>query len=159
LHEFRQISKHNVDCRSHSPHCTRQWLRRGPDGLWHAKPDLILSTFRQSLDTLTSYNPRRAILIGCFRRIDSIGCEESIRKEGFTFSHRCPTQKIIFESLLEKHGIKFRSGESDRFHQRGEFMAFLPDLGVFASDSVHGLSETVEALSLDSLLAFSKKPR
>jgi hypothetical protein len=93
----------------------------------------------------------------CFRRIDSIGCEESIKKEGFTFTHRCPTQKIIFESLLEKHGIKFQSGESDRFHQRGEFMDFLPDLGVFASDSVHGLSETVEALRPDSLLAFSKK--
>lgn len=93
----------------------------------------------------------------CNERIDTIGCEESIRKEGFVFVNRCPTRKIVFENLLEKHGIKFRTGERSSFYERDELMFFLPELEVFVSDSTEDLTSTVESLKPESLLVLGRK--
>ncbi len=94
----------------------------------------------------------------CFKRIDSIGCEESIRKEGFTYAHRCPTQKIIFENLLAKQGIRCVPGQTERTSLGSiGLMTYLPDLGVFASDSLAGLEEAVEALKPDTILVLQRK--
>ncbi len=90
----------------------------------------------------------------CFDRIDSLGCEESIRKEGFTFVHRCPTRKVIFQNLLDKHGVRYFSGEHERLYEGRELTVFLQDLGVLALDSFKDTAPAIEKLKPDTLLAF-----
>lgn len=93
----------------------------------------------------------------CYGRIDSIGCEESIRREGFVFVHRCPLRKIIFRNLLENHGIEFMSGEKERFFERDQVVFYLRELGVFVSDSFRDPAPTIESLKPESILAFGGK--
>jgi hypothetical protein len=95
----------------------------------------------------------------CFSRVGSTGCEESIRKEGFVFVHRCPTRKIIFQNLLEKYGITYVSGEQQTLFERDELMYQLPDLGVLISDSSRDLTPTIESLKPNCLLAFGRKQK
>ena len=91
----------------------------------------------------------------CYDRIDSVGCEESIRREGFVFVHACPLRRIIFQNLVENHDIKYCSGEKERFFERDQLMFYLPDLSVFVSDSFS--DPTIESLKPDTLLAFGGK--
>ncbi len=93
----------------------------------------------------------------CYERIDSIGCEESIRREGFVFVHRCPLRKIIFQNLLETHGINFIAGEKERFFERDRLIFYLPDLRVFVSDSFRDPAPTIKSLKPESLLVFGTK--
>jgi len=93
----------------------------------------------------------------CYERIDSIGCEESIRREGFVFVHRCPIRKIILQNLLEKHSIKFVSGEEERIFERDQPLLYLPELSVFVSGSSRDPATGIESLKPESLLAFGSK--
>jgi hypothetical protein len=93
----------------------------------------------------------------CYERIDSIGCEGSIERRGFVYVHRCPTRKIVFQNILEKHEVKYVAGENKRFYESNELELYLPDLRVFVSDMSGDLTPTIETLKPDSLLAFETK--
>jgi len=108
----------------------------------------------QKPDTVDTY---MVLCKECYDRIDSIGCEESIKKEGFVFVNRCPIRKILFQNLLEKHGIKYVSGEKESFYERDDLMFSLPELKTFVTGSDLGLEPTIESLKPDTLLAFGGK--
>jgi hypothetical protein len=93
----------------------------------------------------------------CYGRIDSVGCEESIRRQGFVFVHGCPTRKIVFENLLEEHGIEYQTGEERQYFESSQFLFFLPHLNVLAYDSHRDPAATIETLKPDVLLVFAGK--
>jgi hypothetical protein len=112
--------------------------------LWRQEPELISEL-------------ARVLCKECYERIDSIGCEESIQRKGFVYVHGCPTHKIIFQNLLEKHAIKYVAGEERRFYESHSLELYLPDLRVLVSDTSGDLTPTIESLKPDSLLAFETK--
>jgi len=93
----------------------------------------------------------------CYGRVDSIGCEESIRRQGFVFVHGCPTRKIVFQNLLEKHGIEYHVGEERQYFEASQLLFFLPHLNVLAYDSYGDPAATIETLKPAVLLVFAGK--
>lgn len=102
-------------------------LARFGDDLFLTRPERGSQRVEELWENPEVVNKCMVLCKECFSRIDSIGCEEGIRKEGFVFVHRCPTRKIIFQNLLEKHGINYISGEREDFYERDELMYHLPD--------------------------------
>ncbi len=93
----------------------------------------------------------------CFGRIDSIGCETSIRKRAFAFVHSCPTREILFRAVLDKNRIKYIGSEGENQTQENQLMLSLPDLNTFVSDSPQHVMAAVDLLHPETLLVFGPK--
>ena len=49
----------------------------------------------------------------CREEIEKIGCEEGIRKVGFTYQYYCDLRNLILRKILEEEKISFESGKMD----------------------------------------------
>ncbi len=93
----------------------------------------------------------------CFGRIDSIGCEDSIRREAFTYVHNCPIQSVLFKNLLTKHNIGYVESTERNSLSEGRVMVSLPDLRTFVAGSLSYIESAIEALNPEILLVFGPK--
>ena len=95
----------------------------------------------------------------CSSRIDTIGCEDSIRKDGFVYKHTfCPVRRVTFEQLLQKHNIRFVAQETDRRYplQQG-LNHYFPELNTIVTESSRDLENLAQIAQPTCVLTFGKK--
>lgn len=95
----------------------------------------------------------------CRSRIDAIGCEDSVRRDGFVYRHMfCPVRRTTFEQLLQEHKIRFVAQETDRRHpvQQG-LNYYLPELNTIVTDSSRDLENLAQIAKPTCVLTFGTK--
>jgi hypothetical protein len=101
----------------------------------------------------------RLLCTECSSRIETIGCEDSIRREGFVYKYIfCPVRRTTFEQLLQKHNIRFVAQQTDRRYlfQQG-LNHYLPDLRTVVTDSFRDLENLVQIAQPVCVLTFGTK--
>lgn len=95
----------------------------------------------------------------CNTRIDTIGCEDSVRRDGFFYRHTfCPVRRITFEQLLQKHNIRFVAQQTDRRYplQQG-LNHYLPELNTIITESSTDLENLAQISHPTCVLTFGTK--
>jgi hypothetical protein len=95
----------------------------------------------------------------CSSRIDAVGCEDSVRRDGFVYkSSFCPVRRITFEQLLKKHNIRFVAQQTDRRYplQQG-LNHYLPELHTIVTESSRDLENLAQILQPTCVLTFGTK--
>ncbi|TET64347.1 hypothetical protein E3J49_04475 [Candidatus Bathyarchaeota archaeon] len=95
----------------------------------------------------------------CNSRIDMVGCEDSVRKDGFIYKFTfCPVRRVTFEQLLEKHNIRFTAQETDRRYSiQKELNHYLPELHTVVIESFRDLENLVQIAQPTCVLTFGTK--
>lgn len=95
----------------------------------------------------------------CTSRIDSIGCEDSVKRDGFVYRQTlCPMQRSTFEQLLRKYNIRFVTQENERRHSlRRGLNHYLPDLNTIVTDTTRDLDNLAQIVKPACILAFGTK--
>ncbi len=102
-------------------------------------------------------NELRLLCGECVNRIDSIGCEDSIRKEGFVYRYSfCPLSRVLLEQLLEKHKIEYVAPQEENSYRDG-FIFHLPEYGVVLTGSYREIESTIQAVKPECVVAFGAK--
>lgn len=103
-------------------------------------------------------NQLRILCSECYARIDFIGCENSVRREGFIYAHSCPVRRVLLERFLEKGKIRYLTSEPEVLPFRQSRVTFyLPDLRVLLTDTYTDVEKTVEVTKPLCILAFGSK--
>lgn len=95
----------------------------------------------------------------CSSRIEMIGCEDSIRIDGFVYKYSfCPVRRVAFERLLQKHNIRFVVQQTDRRYpfQQG-LNHYLSELRTIVTDSSRDLENLVPIAQPMCVLTFGTK--
>lgn len=95
----------------------------------------------------------------CSSRIDAIGCEDSIRRDGFVFRYAyCPVRRTTFEQLLQKHNIRFVAQQTDgRYPLQQRLNHHLPELGTIVTESSRDLESLMRIAQPMCILTFGTK--
>ena len=118
-----------------------------------------LTSVEQLWTKETGKKELRLLCPECSSRIETIGCEDSIRREGFVYRHSfCPVRRVTFEQLLQKHNIRFVAQQTDRrsLFQQG-LNHRLPDLHTIVTDSSRDLENLVQIAQPMCILTFGTK--
>jgi len=95
----------------------------------------------------------------CSSRIETIGCEDSVRREGFVYRYSfCPVRRVTFEQLLQKHDIRFVAQQTDRRYpfQHG-LNHYLPELRTIVTDNSRDRENLVHVAQPMFILTFGTK--
>jgi len=118
-----------------------------------------LTSVEQLWTKETGKKELRLLCSECSSRIETIGCEDSIRREGFVYRHSfCPVRRVTFEQLLQRHNIHFMAQQTDRRYlfQHG-LNHHLPDLHTIVTDSSRDLENLVQIAQPMCVLTFGTK--
>jgi len=92
----------------------------------------------------------------CYERIEFLGCESGVRREGFIYRYSCPVRRILIEHLLEKNKIQYVTSEKESYRPI-EATFYLPEFKVFLTDAYRDVEETIKALNPFCILTFGSK--